>query len=125
MTAEAKGLGIGVLAISGLALWAMTRKSTAAAKPPAVVLPPPPPKQPLTEQPSISLETWQGVTPAQLATLPVNTGKEISIGGETYNPTPQPIAIGDTGFNVWGTTEYGATVVSKNDPSTYAAWEWL
>ena len=139
MTAEAKGLGIGVLAISGLALWAMTRKSTATVQPPTeallkkvvlppsqkVVLPPLPPKQPLTEQPSISLETWQGVTPAQLATLPVNTAKEISIGGETYNPTPQPIAIGDTSFNIWGTTEYGATVVSKNDPSTYAAWEWL
>ena len=50
--------------------------------------------------------------------------KEMQIGMEVYNPTPQPIAIGDTGFKVWGTTNSGATVVSMNDPSTYAAWEW-
>ena len=130
MTAKAKGLDIGVLAIGGLALWALTQKPAKAVQPPAgvpptLLVPPPPPKQPLTEQPSISLETWQETTQAQLAALPVNTAKEIPIGYETYNPTPQPIAIGDTGFSIWGTTECGSTVVSKNDPSTYAVWEWL
>ena len=124
MTADAKGLGIGVLAISGLALWAMTRKSPAVVEPPAVAKLPPP-KQPIVEQPHISLPEWQELTPKQLVALPVDTQKDIPIGDTTYNPTSEPIAIGDTGFNVWGTTEYGATVVAKNDPSTYAAWEWL
>ena len=128
MTAKAKGLDIGVLAISGLALWALTRKPAAAQPPapkqPLAVVQPPAPKQPLTEPPSIPLETWQEATTKQLAKLPVNTAKEIQIGAETYNPTSKPIAISNTGFKIWGTTESGATVVSKNDPSTYPAWEW-
>ena len=113
MSAEAKGLGLGVLA---MALWALTRKPAA--------VEPPLPKQPIVEQPHISLPEWQELTPEQLAPLPVNTAKDIPIGSETYNPTPQPVAIGNTGFSIWGTTESGATVVSKNEPSTYAAWEW-
>ena len=123
MAGKTGGLSIGVLAISGLALWALTQKSAKAVQPPAV--PPPPPKQPIVEQPHMSLPEWQELTPKQLVALPVDTQKDIPIGDTTYNPTSEPIAIGDTGFNVWGTTEYGATVVSKNDPSTYAAWEWL
>ena len=128
MTAKAKGLDIGVLAIVGLALWALTRKPAAAQPPapkqPPAVVQPPAPKQPLTEPPPIPLETWQKVTSAQLANLPVNTTKRVLIGPETYNPTSKPIAISDTGFKIWGTTESGATVVSRNDPSTYPAWEW-
>jgi len=129
MTAKAKGLDIGVLAIGGLALWALTRKPAIGQQPAAIqplkaVVQPPVPKQPLTEPPSIPLETWQKATSTQLANLPVNTTKRVLIGPETYNPTSKPIAISNTGFKIWGTTESGATVVSKNDPSTYPAWEW-
>ena len=118
MTRKIGKLSIGVLAISSLALWALTQKPAKAVQPPLL------PKQPIVEQPHISLPEWQELTPEPLATLPVNTAKDIPIGSETYNPTHQPIAIGNTGFSIWGTTESGATVVSKNEPSTYAAWEW-
>jgi len=123
MAGKTGGLSIGVLVISGLALWALTQQPAKAVQPPAV--PPPPPKQPIVEQPRLSLPDWQAMIPEQLAALPVNTKKDIPIGDTTYNPAINPTLIGDTGFTVWGTTEYGSTVVSKNDPSTYAAWEWL
>jgi len=129
--------GLAALVIGGLILWNWAKKLpkgvTAPAppappvkplvKPPA--LPPKPPKQPITEQPRVSLDTWQAATPRNLKTLRVVKTQNIPIGGTTYNPTPKHIAIGDTGFRVWGRTETGATVVSKNDPESYPAWEWM
>ena len=142
MAKKARELGTGAVILGGLALWALTKKEEpAAAAPPAVTKPPavipflplpipvpkqlPVSKQPVVEQPKLPLETWQTLTPEQLATLPVDPSVNIPIGPDTYNPTPAPIAIVDTGFTIWGRTGSGATVVSKNEPSSYPAWEWM
>ena len=109
-----------VVAIVGLGLWAR-KEGKLPIKPPII---PPVVKPPITETPSIPLDVWQGLTSQQLATLPV-TQQKGAVGTELYNKTSRPIAIGDTGFSIWGTTESGATVVSMNPPETYDDWEWM
>jgi hypothetical protein len=74
---------------------------------------------------AIPLEAWQEATPEQISRIPVLATEKGTVGYEEYHKTPEPIAIGDTGFNVWGVTESGSAVISQNDPGTYADWEWL
>jgi len=81
------------------------------------------PKIVIAERASIPLDAWQSLTQEQLQGLPVTQQKDI-VGAETYYKTSQPVAIGDTGFNIYGKTESGAVVIATRDPSTYEAWEW-
>ena len=128
-----KGIIVAIIAALGYWWWSTTKQAGAVPAPkPAPTLPPlppplpplpPPPKQTVIEQPHLSLPQWQAMTPKQLAALPVSS-VSVPLGGGTYNPAIRPVAIGDTGFTVWGTTPEGSTVVSMNNPSTYAAWEW-
>ena len=126
------GKALAAVAVIGLGLWAW-KKGKLPAIPPAPrempvweLIEPPPPviKPPVTETPSIPLDVWQALTQQQLQALPVTHQVDI-VGVEPYNKTAQPIAIGDTGFYIWGQTEFGSTVVSKKPPETYAAWEWM
>ena len=113
---------LAVLALGGFAVWQGTKKSAQAA-PTLPVIPTEAPKTTTTEGASLPLDVWQSLTQQQLQGLPVTqqTGR---VGAETYHKTSAPVAIGDTGFKVWGMTESGAVVVATKDPSAYAAWEW-
>ena len=117
--------GLVMVGLIGLGLWALSRGKLPI-EPPAIPQPTIPPvvKPLITETPSISLDVWQGLAPQRLATLPV-TQQTGQVGNETYYKTSQPVAIGDTGFKIWGTTESGATVVSQRDPATYDPREWM
>ena len=121
-----KGIIVAIIAALGYWWWSTTKQAGAvpAPKPAPTLSPlPPPPKQTIVEQPHLSLPQWQAMTQEQLGALPVSS-VSVPLGGGTYNPAIRPVAIGDTGFTVWGTTPEGSTVVSMNNPSTYAAWEW-
>lgn len=121
---------MGILVLAAAALWWLGTRYDGLPGPPAGPLPPtvPPPtgetKPPVSEMPIVPLDVWQSLTKEQLQGLPVTeqTGK---VGVETYYKTSTPIAIGDTGFNIWGMSESGATIISKNPPETYPAWEWM
>ena len=106
-----------ILALGGLVVWQMTRKT-------AVVAAPADTKTTIVENSGIPLNVWQGLTGEEIAKLPV-TQQTGQVGTETYYKTTQPVAIGATGFSIWGTTESGAMVVSKKDPGEYEPWEWL
>jgi len=132
------GIGIGAIVLIGAGLWALSKAKPAAVVPPAVAPPvsiyppiiPLPPTEPLpakitsSEIPAISLDVWRGLTGEQIKTLPV-TKETGTVGVETYYKISTPVAIGDTGFKIWGMTETGSTVVSTKPPETYAAWEWM
>jgi hypothetical protein len=134
---DKKGLGLGVVAIIGLGLWAWLKSKPAAAgttpaaatptaTTPATTTPTPittTPKTTTTDKATMPLEVWQQISQAKVEALPVTKNTGIA-GAETYYKTSQPIAIGNTGFNIYGVTESGAAVISQNDPSTYPAWEW-
>jgi hypothetical protein len=113
---------LGVLAIGGFLIWQMTRSKPAQAAP-RPTTPSGATKTATTEGASVPLSVWQGLTGEQLATLPV-TMQIGTVGAETYYKTSQPVAIGDTGFKIWGMTENGAVVISQKDPATYPDWEW-
>ena len=115
-------LMLAVLALGGFVVWQMTRKPAQAA-PTLPVIPTGAPKTTTIEGASLPLDVWQLLTQKQLQGLPV-TQQKGTVGVEDYYKTSQPVAIGDTGFEIWGTTESGAVVVSKNDPATYNPWEW-
>ena len=109
-----------VLAVGGLAIWQTTKK-------PAVVMPTgvtQHTKIATTEQPSIPLDVWQGLTGEEITKLPV-TQQTARVGAETYYKTSQPVAIGNTSFKIWGMTESGAVVIATRDPATYDPWEWM
>ena len=104
----------------GLIVWQMTKQKPLGGVP----VPTGETKTSTTEKANITLDVWQGLTSEQLAALPV-TKQRGTVGGETYYKTSQPVAIGDTGFKIWGMTESGAVVISKNDPAIYDSWEWM
>ena len=106
-----------VLALGGFVVWQMSKK-------PTVVMPTAPAKTTTTEQPSIPLDVWQGLTGEEIAKLPV-TQQTAQVGSETYYKTSQPVAIGNTSFKIWGMTESGAVVIATRDPATYDPWEWM
>ena len=111
---------IAVLAVIGLVAWQMSKAKPAGATPqwsPGDL------KPPTSEGASLPLNVWQRLTQEQLQGLPI-TRQTGQIGAEPYYKTSQPVAIGDTGFKIWGMTESGAVVVSKYDPATYDPWEW-
>lgn len=81
-------------------------------------------KTTISEMPTVPLDVWQSLTREQLQGLPV-TEQIGQVGTEKYYKTSTPIAIGDTGFKIWGMTESGATIVSMNPPETYSAWDWM
>jgi hypothetical protein len=126
---------VGMLVLAALAVWALTRKPKVPEpevttvpeipKPEVVKVPAKTAKQPATDGMTIPLEAWQEATPEQISHIPVLATEKDTVGYEEYNRTPEPIAIGDTGFNIWGVTETGAAVVSQRDPGTYESWEWL
>ena len=120
---------LGVLALGGLIIWQMTKSKQAVASGPTIL-----PAGATTtagaitttasEGASIPLSVWQGLTGEQLAALPVT--KETGTAGiKTYYKTSQPVAIGDTGFKIWGMTSYGSVVLAKNDPASYPVSDWL
>jgi len=115
-------LMLAVLALGGFVVWQMTRKPAQAA-PTLPVIPTGAPKTTTIEGASLPLDVWQSLTQQQLQGLPV-TQQKSQIGSETYYKTSEPVAIGDTGFKVWGMTESGAVVMATKDPASYAAWEW-
>ena len=80
-------------------------------------------KAPMTETPTIPLDVWQGLTREEVAKLPV-TQEKGTVGVSDYYKTSKPVAIGDTGFKIWGMTESGSVVMSTKDPASYEAWEW-
>ena len=108
---------IAILALGGLAVWQMSKAKPVGATPTGAT------KIVIAEEASIPLDAWQALTQEKLQGLPVTKQTGI-IGAETYYKTSQPVAIGDTGFNIYGTTESGAVVIATRDPSTYEAWEW-
>jgi len=113
---------IGIIALVGFALWQNSKKTAPAPKIGDVGLITLV-KTPAPEQASISLDVWQGLTGEQLAKLPVTT-QTGELGGENYYKTSQPVAIGNTGFKIWGMTESGVPIVALRDPSTYDISEW-
>lgn len=81
-------------------------------------------KTTINETPSVPLDVWQSLTQEQLQGLPVTEQTGV-VGFSKYYKTSEPIAIGDTGFKLWGLTESGAIVLSKNPPETYDRDEWI
>ena len=109
-----------VLLVMGLGLWFVLKRK------PLTALPTQPTgetKTPAIEASSLPLEAWRILTQQQLQGLPV-TQQKGQVGVEPYYKTSEPIAIGDTGFKIWGMTERGSVVVSKRDPATYDPTEW-
>ena len=104
----------------------MTKKPARAAPAPTGAAPAPTgaTKTPIVESASIPLDVWQGLTGEQIKTILV-TQKKGAVGVDEYYKTSQPVAIGDTGFYIWGLTEYGTPVVSTKDPGSYDSWEWM
>ena len=116
-----------VLALGGFVVWQMSKKPVQVAPPEAPFVPQWSPgdlKPPATESPGLPLDVWQRATREQLQGLPV-TQQKGQVGAETYYKTSEPIAIGDTGFKIWGKTESGAVVIATRDPATYDPWEWM
>ena len=111
-----------VLALGGFVVWQMSKKPIIPREIDGWQLQPT--KIATTEQPSIPLDVWQGLTGEEIAKLPV-TQQTAQVGSETYYKTSQPVAIGNTGFRIWGMTESGAVVIATRDPATYDPWEWM
>ena len=113
-----------VLALGGLVVWQMSKAKPVEATPSVPQWSPGDLKPPTTESASIPLNVWQDLTGEQIAKLPVTT-KTSTVGSETYYKTSTPVAIGDTGFKIWGMTESGSVVIATKDPATYDPWEWM
>ena len=105
----------------GLIVWQMTKEKPVGAMP---IQPTGATKTTITEAASIPLDAWQSLTQEQLQGLPV-TAQKGQVGDEIYYKTSQPVAIGDTGFKIWGVTESGAAIIAIKDPASYSSWEWF
>ena len=81
-------------------------------------------KAPSTESPTIPLSVWQSLTGEQVSGLPITTRTGL-VGSEIYYKTSTPVAVGNTGFKIWGMTESGSVVIALRDPSTYDAVHWM
>lgn len=128
---QGMGIAIIILILGGAWLFMSGKLGKLGITPPPAGLPPagvPNPtgesKTAVSEMPTVPLDVWQSLTKEQLQGLPV-TEQIGKAGVEKYYKTSTPIAIGDTGFKIWGMTESGATIVSKNPPETYSAYEWM
>ena len=113
-----------VLALGGFAVWRASKAKPAGAAPSVPQWSPGDLKPPATESPGLPLDVWQGLTGEEIAKLPV-TQQKGQVGAETYYKTSEPVAIGDTGFKIWGMTESGAVVIATRDPATYDPREWM